>query len=167
MCSALRASLRLFQSAPDGLVPQVVATATIFAPARLRNSPVAAMPVRFAGLARISHRLPAARPDTLAVTVRTRCGRLDVVSATPSPPSAACASPHRRLEPLATENGEICGLPDRIELPELQQSVAVRLREGPAAECESGHRADLDQCVRSSSSSRLAGSIVSSLFIAR
>ena len=44
------------------------------------------------------------------MTVRTRCGRLDVVSATPSPPSAACAPPQRRLEPLATENGEISGL---------------------------------------------------------
>ena len=63
-----------------------------------------------ARLARLSHRLPTARPDTLAVTVRTRCGRLDVVSATPSPPSAACAPPQRRLEPLATENGDISGL---------------------------------------------------------
>jgi hypothetical protein len=62
----------------------------------------------------ISHRLPTARPDTLAVTVRTRCGRLDVVSATPSPPSAACAPPHRRLEPLATENGEINGSRPRL-----------------------------------------------------
>ncbi|MGB5254852.1 MAG: hypothetical protein WBN68_19250, partial [Sedimenticolaceae bacterium] len=32
------------------------------------------------------------------------------VSATPSPPSAACAPPQPRLEPLATANGEISGL---------------------------------------------------------
>ena len=64
----------------------------------------------YRALACISHRFPAAAPDTLAVTGRTHCSRFDVVSATPSPPSTVCTSPQRRLAALVTKNGVICRL---------------------------------------------------------
>ena len=40
-----------------------------------------------------STRFPAAAPDTLALTGRTRYSRFDVVPATPSPPSTPCTPP--------------------------------------------------------------------------
>jgi rare lipoprotein A len=47
---------------------------------------------------------------TIALTGRTHYGRFDVASTTPSPPFTACAPPWRRLESIATKNGEICRL---------------------------------------------------------
>jgi hypothetical protein len=73
-------------------------------PINLQNSAAASI------LTRISHRFPAAAPDTLALTGRTRCSRFDVVSTTPSPPSTPCTPPWRRLGVLVTKNGEICRL---------------------------------------------------------
>ena len=61
-------------------------------------------------LARMSHTVPTAGADTLAVARRTRSRRLDVVSATPSAPLAPCGAPRRRLGPLVTCLCETCGL---------------------------------------------------------
>ncbi len=51
---------------------------------RFATRPAASL---FAMLACKSYRFPAAARDTLALTGRTRCGRLDVVSTAPSPTS--------------------------------------------------------------------------------
>ena len=61
-------------------------------------------------LARISHRPSATHADLLAVSGRTPCSRLDVVSATPSPSSGPCPPTQRHLDALATNGGERCGL---------------------------------------------------------
>jgi len=79
-----------------------------------------------------SHRFPAAGGDTPALTGRTRYSRFDVVPATPSPSSTACAPPWRRLDTLATKNGEICRLAHNAAPPQLLLPVpatAARLRE--------------------------------------
>ncbi len=62
------------------------------------------------GLARISHRPSTTHADLLAVSGRTPCSRLDVVSATPSPSSDPCPPSQRHLDALATNGGERCGL---------------------------------------------------------
>ena len=64
-------------------------------------------------LARISHRPSTTHADLLAVTGRTPCSRLDVVSATPSPSSGPCPPTQRHLCALATNGGELCGLAGR------------------------------------------------------
>jgi len=48
--------------------------------------------------------------DLLAVSGRTPCSRLDVVSATRSPSSGPCSPSQRHLDALATNGGEIGGL---------------------------------------------------------
>ena len=65
---------------------------------------------RLAPLARMFHRAPTAAADPLAVARRSPSSRLDVVSATPSPPSSPSAAPQRRLHALATDLGGTCGL---------------------------------------------------------
>ena len=61
-------------------------------------------------LARISHHPTAANADPLAVTGRTPCRRLDVVSTTPATPSGPCPPSQRHLDALASRGGEKCGL---------------------------------------------------------
>jgi 50S ribosomal protein L16 3-hydroxylase len=61
-------------------------------------------------LARISHHPTAADADPLAVTGRTPSSRLDVGSTTLAPSSGPCAPSHRRLDVLASRDGEKCGL---------------------------------------------------------
>ncbi|MDV3240640.1 MAG: efflux RND transporter permease subunit [Methylocaldum sp.] len=61
-------------------------------------------------LARISHTPPTADADPLAVAHRTPSRRLDVESATPSPPLGPCGTPQRRLDDLATKGCEKSGL---------------------------------------------------------
>ena len=57
-----------------------------------------------------SHQFRTVGGGTIALTGRTRYGRFDVASTTPSPPFTACAPPWRRLESIATKNGENCRL---------------------------------------------------------
>ena len=63
--------------------------------------------------ARISHQLPAADANLLAVTRRTPSSRFTVVSTTPSAARTRslgpCALSQRHLDALATKVGEICG----------------------------------------------------------
>ena len=60
-------------------------------------------------LARVSHRPTTTPADLLAVTGRTPSGRLNVVSATPSPSSGPCPPSQRHLDALATNSSEISG----------------------------------------------------------
>ena len=62
------------------------------------------------GLARISHQPSAADADPLALTGRTPARRFDVVSTTPAASFSPCAPSPRRLDALATNAGEKCGL---------------------------------------------------------
>jgi len=61
-------------------------------------------------IARISHTPPTAAADPLTVAHRTPSRRLDVVSATPSPPLSPCGAPQPCLDALATKGCEKCGL---------------------------------------------------------
>ena len=63
-----------------------------------------------ASLTRISHQPSAADADPLAVAGRTPSRRFDVVTATPAASFSPCDPPHRRLDALATNAGEKCGL---------------------------------------------------------
>jgi ATP-dependent helicase/nuclease subunit A len=76
---------------------------------------------RLEALARISHHPSTAAADPLAVTGRAPSSRLDVVSATPAPSSGPRAPSQRRLDALATNSGEICGL-----APDLPGSSPLR-----------------------------------------
>ena len=62
------------------------------------------------GLAHISHRPSAAAADPLAVPGRTPSRHFDVVTATPTASFGPCAPAPRRLDALATNAGEKCGL---------------------------------------------------------
>ena len=64
-------------------------------------------------LARISHQASAAAADSLAVAGRTPSRRFDVVTTTPAASLSPCDPPQRRLDVLATNPGEICGLDRR------------------------------------------------------
>ena len=61
-------------------------------------------------LARISHQPSVAAADPLAVAGRTPSRRFDVVTTTPAASLSPCDPPQRRLDGLATNPGEICGL---------------------------------------------------------
>jgi amino acid adenylation domain-containing protein len=88
-------------------------------------------------LARISHTPSTADADLLAVAHRTPSRRLDVGSATPSPPFSPCGAPQRHLDALATTRCEKSGLADRddYELSHAQRRLWVldRLEPGSAA----------------------------------
>ena len=61
-------------------------------------------------VARMSHQPSAAVADPLAVAGRTPSRRFDVVTTTPTASFSPCDPPHRRLDDLATNAGEKCGL---------------------------------------------------------
>ncbi len=89
----------------------------------------------------MAHQFPTARPDTLAVTGRTRSGRLDVVPATPSPSSTACAPSQRRLESLATKNGGPCRLAlKRPVVQSLWLAALLLIGASPTAQAETLYR---------------------------
>ena len=67
-------------------------------------------------LARISHQPSAAVADPLAVAGRTPSRRFDVVTTTPAASFSPCDPPQRRLDALATNAGEKCGLVTRRAL---------------------------------------------------
>lgn len=67
-------------------------------------------------LARISHYPPTAFVDPHVVSGRARSSRLDLVSTKRAPSSGPCASLQSRLNALATDCGEKCGLRS-IDLP--------------------------------------------------
>ena len=67
-------------------------------------------------LARISHQPPAADADASALRGRAPSSRFDVPSSTPASTSGPRGHAGRRLDALATNVGEICGLGDGILL---------------------------------------------------
>jgi hypothetical protein len=71
---------------------------------------IPAVLVLIALLARISHTAPTADADTLAVARRAPSIRLNVPSSTSSPSLSPRGAPQRRLDDLATEQCEKCGL---------------------------------------------------------
>ena len=88
-------------------------------------------------LVRISHQLPAADANLLAVTRRTPSSRFDVVSATPSASFGPCALSQRHLDALATKVGEICGPapPRRIDLDPMPGVPVGGPRSAARADC--------------------------------
>jgi hypothetical protein len=70
-----------------------------------------------AGLARISHQLPAAGDDAPHPAVFSRLGVLDVLQVRAPRPSGRKPHCARHLAALATKAGEICGLGD-CDLPQ-------------------------------------------------
>ena len=67
-------------------------------------------------LARVSHQGSAAAADPLAVAGRTPSRRFDVVTTTPAASLSPRDPPQRRLDALATNPGEICGLEGAFDL---------------------------------------------------
>ena len=91
-------------------------------------------PAELAGrLARISHQPSAADADPLAVAGRTPSRRFDVVTTTPAASFGPCDPPHRRLDALATNAGEKCGL----GVEDAPATVVIDLR--PAEAFAAGH----------------------------
>ena len=84
--------------------------------------------------ARMSHQLSAAAADPLAVAGRTPSRRFDVVTTTPAASFSPCDPPHRRLDALATNAGETCGLKVRSWLL-LEAARRAPGRSGFRSEC--------------------------------
>ncbi len=61
-------------------------------------------------LARMSHQLPAADADALALRGRAPSSRFDILSSMPASASSPRSRAGRRLDALATKVGEISGL---------------------------------------------------------
>ena len=86
-------------------------------------------------LTRISHQPSAAAADPLAVAGRTPSRRFDVVATTPAASLSPFDPPPRRLDALATNAGEKCGLEASVAFSDNTEVLALILA-GSRCQCE-------------------------------